>query len=337
MYVTTEFRPSPSFLQPTSKPKGVAAGRNPNPFVFGRSRCRRSAPRSWTRHHQANNPPISNLPLLMMFPPQPRRFCRSQSGIAGCSSAATFPRTHPRAPTPPASTPRPRSSRRHRAAPCPVLPRVPTKPTPTPTTPRGALPRAAPCPHPAHAHPDYTVAAAACLDPLAHALPDDTPRPTRCGGNQPPWRHPAACRGEGAKELLRAAAHSRSEPRAARQDGGPRRGRQGAVACGRSRSERAPRSSARWRPAARASSRVSRPPRPRSPPTAPATHAARRQPAGADRRGAISYTIAQNPDAGGRWRRSPNTTSSFSQIPHLLHAFVLGLGAPSHFPLSLRK
>ena len=37
MYVTTEFRPSPSFLQPTSKPKGVAAGRNPNSFVFGRS------------------------------------------------------------------------------------------------------------------------------------------------------------------------------------------------------------------------------------------------------------------------------------------------------------
>ena len=27
MYVTTEFRPSPSFLQPTSKPNGVAAGR----------------------------------------------------------------------------------------------------------------------------------------------------------------------------------------------------------------------------------------------------------------------------------------------------------------------
>ena len=29
--------------------------------------------------------------------------------------------------------------------------------------------------------------------PLAHALPDDTPRRTRHDGNQLPWRHPAAC------------------------------------------------------------------------------------------------------------------------------------------------
>ena len=28
---------------------------------------------------------------------------------------------------------------------------------------------------------------------LAYALPDDTPRPTRHGGNQLSWRHPAAC------------------------------------------------------------------------------------------------------------------------------------------------
>ena len=134
MYVTTEFRPSPSFLQPTSKPKGVAAGRNP-PFVFGRSRCRRSAPRSWTRHHQANNPPFSILPLLMMFPPRPRRFCRSQSGIAGCSRRAQRRTLSPDAPT--------RSD-----APC-----VDPSPTLIPTTPRGALPRAAPCPHPAPTAP----------------------------------------------------------------------------------------------------------------------------------------------------------------------------------------
>ena len=123
MYVTTEFRPSPSFLQPTSKPKGVAAGRNPNPFVFGRSRCRRSAPRSWTRHNQANNPPFSNLPLLMMFPPQPRRFCRSQSGIASCSRRAQLRTLSPDAPT--------RSD-----TPCadPSLTPIPT----TPRYPRGA-------------------------------------------------------------------------------------------------------------------------------------------------------------------------------------------------------
>jgi len=29
--------------------------------------------------------------------------------------------------------------------------------------------------------------------PLAHALPYDTPRQTRHGGNQLSWRHPAAC------------------------------------------------------------------------------------------------------------------------------------------------
>ena len=162
MYVTTEFRPSPSFLQPTSKPKGVAAGRNP-PFVFGRSRCRRSAPRSWTRHHQANNPPFSNLPLLMMLLRSPGGFAAPKAAsraAADVLSAAPFPRTHPRAPTPPAPTPRPRlqhprprpthatrrhpadaaaagrvsqfprprASRRRRTAPWPVLPRVPTQP-----------------------------------------------------------------------------------------------------------------------------------------------------------------------------------------------------------------
>ena len=38
MDATTEFRPSLSYLQPTSKPTGAAAGRNPNPFAFGRCR-----------------------------------------------------------------------------------------------------------------------------------------------------------------------------------------------------------------------------------------------------------------------------------------------------------
>jgi len=33
-----------------------------NPKSFGRSRCRRSAPRSWTRHHQANTPPSPSFP-----------------------------------------------------------------------------------------------------------------------------------------------------------------------------------------------------------------------------------------------------------------------------------
>ena len=42
----------PKLLKPPSNPAG-----------FGRSRCRRSAPRSWTRHHQ------SNTPLLHPFPP----------------------------------------------------------------------------------------------------------------------------------------------------------------------------------------------------------------------------------------------------------------------------
>ena len=71
MDATTLLRPPPSFLQPTSKPKGVAAGRNLNPFVSGRSRRRWSAPRSWTRQHQANTP-FSILALLMMLPSQPR-------------------------------------------------------------------------------------------------------------------------------------------------------------------------------------------------------------------------------------------------------------------------
>jgi len=46
---------------PPFKPKGVAAGRKPNPFLYGRSRCSRSALCSWTRHHLANNPPLSIL------------------------------------------------------------------------------------------------------------------------------------------------------------------------------------------------------------------------------------------------------------------------------------
>ena len=89
-----------------------------------------------------------------MFPPRPRRFCRSQSGIAGCSSRAQLrtlsldaptrsdtpcadPSPTPATPTPtthatrrhPADAaapgrvsqfPRPRPSRQRRSAPCPV-------------------------------------------------------------------------------------------------------------------------------------------------------------------------------------------------------------------------
>ena len=152
MDATTEFRPSPSFLQPTSKPKGVAAGRNPNPFVFGRSRCRRSAPRSWTRHHQANNPPFSILSLLMILPPRPRRFCRSKSGIAGCSRSAPHPfpgRTH--ALRHPLRRPLAHACNTHahdpRDAAAPsrrggTRPRIPVPSTTLiPTTPFGALPR----------------------------------------------------------------------------------------------------------------------------------------------------------------------------------------------------
>ena len=49
-------------------------------------------------------PPFSILSVLMVLSPQPRRFCRSQSGIAGCAdvlSAAPFPWTHRCAPTSP--------------------------------------------------------------------------------------------------------------------------------------------------------------------------------------------------------------------------------------------
>ena len=63
---------------------------------FGRSRCRWSAARSWTRHHQANTPPFSVLFLLMMLPPQPWKFYRSQSGIAGYSRRAQRREPFPR-------------------------------------------------------------------------------------------------------------------------------------------------------------------------------------------------------------------------------------------------
>ena len=194
MYVTTEFRPSPSFLQPTSKPKGVAAGRNPNPFVFGRSRCRRSAPRSWTRHHQANNPPFSILPLLMMFPPRPRRFCRSQSGIAGCSRRAQLRTLSPDAPTrsdtpcadpsPTPATPTPTTHPRDAAAPSRrggSRPRIPIPSTTLiPTTPFGALPSV----------------------PTQPTLTPTTPcGPVPCGPTQPIFA-PTTAHGEGAKDVL---------------------------------------------------------------------------------------------------------------------------------------
>jgi len=162
MDATTEFRPSPSFLQPTSKPKGVAAGRNPNPFVFGRSRCRRSAPRSWTRHHQANNPPFSILSLLMILPPRPRRFCRSQSGIAGCSRSAPHPfpgRTHAlRHPL-----------RRPLAHACNTHARDP----------RGAA--------------TYAAAASSRLSRPPCPRSPRRPPATHAARRPTPWRHPAAC------------------------------------------------------------------------------------------------------------------------------------------------
>ena len=63
---------------------GIAAGQNPNPF--GRSRCRRSAPRSSTRKHQANNPPFSTpTPPPDEAPSATSEVCFSQSGVAGCN------------------------------------------------------------------------------------------------------------------------------------------------------------------------------------------------------------------------------------------------------------
>ena len=82
-------------------------------------------------------PPFSILSLLMMLPPQPRRFFAAPKAASRAAadvlSASPLPWTHRCAPTSPSRL------------------------------------------------------------PLAHALPDDTPRPTRHGGNQLPWRHPAAC------------------------------------------------------------------------------------------------------------------------------------------------
>jgi len=101
---TTLLRPSASFLQPTSKPKGVAAGRNPNPFVFGQSRCCRSAPRSWTRYHQANPPPHLQPPLLILLVlPLPKRHQGLQQT---CSVPQPFPgRAHVFRHQPPRSRP----------------------------------------------------------------------------------------------------------------------------------------------------------------------------------------------------------------------------------------
>ena len=94
---TIEFRPSPSFLQPTSKPKGIADGRIPNPV--GRSRCRRSAPLSWTRHHQANTPPpFSILPLLAAFSllPNNGHFLKRLLGIPQGKDIYTSPNPNAR-------------------------------------------------------------------------------------------------------------------------------------------------------------------------------------------------------------------------------------------------
>jgi len=94
-------------------------------------------------------PPFSILSLLMILPPQPRGFCRSQSGIAGCSR---------------------RAQRRTLSLDAPMR---------SDTPPRLRL---------------------------THALPDDnTPRDLRgttAASSQLPWRHPAACPDPFAQALL---------------------------------------------------------------------------------------------------------------------------------------
>jgi len=115
-------------------------------------------------------PPFSILPLLMILPPQPRRCCRSQSGIAGCSRRAQrrYPFLDARAPTPPSPTTRPRPFRRqpatHAARRQPAVmsasSRVSRPPRPRP-------PRRHPATHAARA----AAPAEAVSQPHAHFLP----------------------------------------------------------------------------------------------------------------------------------------------------------------------
>jgi len=139
---------------------------------------------------------------------------------------------------------------------------------------------------------------AACPDPLAHALPGDLPRPTRRGDLRRGGIQPLV--------LTPPPTPSPATPRAAPvvRRRGPRRrpataavlSRDGATADGSSHTKRGEQSS---------------------------------QP---DQRGAISFTSAQNPDCPGV-RSAPRAQYDLSpKFPHLLHAFVLGLGLP---PVSL--
>ena len=70
------FRPSPSFSSPPPTQR-----LRPIPMPPERAALLDATPPS-------EYPPFFIFFLLMMLPPQPRRFCRSQSGIAGCSRRA---------------------------------------------------------------------------------------------------------------------------------------------------------------------------------------------------------------------------------------------------------
>jgi len=146
---------------------------------------------------------------------------------------------------------------------------------------------------------------AACPDPLSHALPGSLPRPTRRGdlrrgGIQPLVPTPSP---------TPSPATPRAAPVVRRR--GPRRrpataavpSRDGATADGSSHTKRGEQS---FQP---------------------------------DRRGAISFTSAQNPDCPGVGS-APRAQHHLSpKFPHLLRAFVLGLGLPplSLFPSGNRK
>ena len=145
MDATTEFRPSPSFFQPTSEPKGAAAGRNPYPFAF------RSIPMLPERVALLYaTPPLFHPLHLAVLPPQPRSpgvFAAPKAASRAAEdvlSAAPFAHAHntnahnlrgiaapsrrggsrPRIPIPSNTLP---------TTPRGALPRVPTLPTPTPT------------------------------------------------------------------------------------------------------------------------------------------------------------------------------------------------------------
>jgi len=180
--------------QGPSKPKGVAAGRNPNQFVFGRSRCRRSAPRSWTQHHQVNTSLLHPSPHDDSPSAASGGFAAPKAAsraAADVLSAASFPRTHQSAPAPPSPTPfhgAATASRRggiqpRVPTPCPLFPHQYPNPTP-PRDPRGAAapsrrggiqPRVlTPCPLSPHQDPN----------PASPRDPRGAATPSRRGGIQ---------------------------------------------------------------------------------------------------------------------------------------------------------